>query len=127
AVEAEGHPAVAALAQLNAAGLLRRSLPGVEDKESPAFLIADPEFLFVRRKRGAVCAMRNRLAAGQHAVGHVAGSQIDDIESDVFAEADIGVAVPAVDGKREHAAFADTADVAHQRVVAGPENPEVGL
>src|SRR5205823_13783430 len=113
-VEAERHPAVAALSQINMAGFFGRHLGSVKHEQLFALLIADPEFLFVRCERGAVCAMRNRLAAGQYPMRHFAGLQVGDIEPDVFAEADVSVAVPAVDRERKHAALADVADVADE-------------
>ena len=59
-------------------------------------------------------AIRNRLTAGQHAMRHFTGLQVDDIEPDVFAEADVGVAIPAVYREGKHAIFADVVDVPHQ-------------
>src|SRR5213592_3280508 len=114
AVETERHPAVTALSQFYVAGLLRRHLRGVEAEEFFAFLIADPEFRFVGRERGAVRAMENRLITGEDTAQHFAVSQVHDIEPDVFAEADVSETVPAINGEREHAAFANLVDVANQ-------------
>ena len=49
AIEAERYPAVTTLSQFNVTTFLRRHLCRVENKELFAFLIAEPEFLFVRR------------------------------------------------------------------------------
>src|SRR5690242_15550630 len=42
-IEAEGHPAVAALTQIDVAGFLRRRLCRIENKQFFSLLIADPK------------------------------------------------------------------------------------
>ena len=96
------------------AGFFGRYLGSVKHEQLFALLIADPEFLFVRRERGAVSAMRNRLAARQHPMRHFAGLQVGDIEPHVFAEADVGVSVPAINRERKDTALADVADVTNE-------------
>ena len=76
---------------------------------------------------GAVRAVWNRRDVGEHAMWHFAGAQIHDVEPDVLTQADVGVTIAAVDGERKDAAFADAADVAHKRIVAGAVDPKVRL
>ena len=72
-------------------------------------------------------AMGNRLVAGENAVRHRTGSQVYDIKPDVFAEADVGETIPAINGEGKHAAFANVVDVAREGIVVCAKDPKIGL
>src|ERR1051325_471605 len=55
--------------------------------------------------------MFDGLLAGDDAMDGFAGFEIDDIEADGFAEANIGVAILAVDGVWEDTEFANVFDL----------------
>ena len=45
---------------------------------------------------------------------HFAALQINHVEADMFAQADVGIAVAAIDSEREYAALADIRDLFHE-------------
>ena len=118
---------MSARAQVHLAGRFRRHLGRVENKQLPAILIADPKFLLIRAQRGAMGAMRDRFGAGEHQVRNSASAQVHHVKPNVFAETDVGVAIAAVHGEWENAAFADPADIPDERIVLRAENPKIGF
>ena len=106
-------------AQVQVRHFARRHLRVVEDEELLADLIADPDFLLVGRQARAVRAVGNQFAARLHvvrpdAMRHLARLQVHDIEADMLAEADVGVAVAAIDGEWKHAALAAILHIEHE-------------
>src|SRR5262245_48543010 len=59
-IETEANPTMSAHTQLNVAFRCGWQVRRIEDEESLAFLVANPEFLFIRRESGAVRSMRDR-------------------------------------------------------------------
>jgi hypothetical protein len=100
--------------KVDVALLFRGHLGGVEDEQLFPVLIADPEFLFVRSERGPMSAVRDWSVASEDALRDFAGSKIEDIETNVFAQADVGGPLAAVDREGKNAGFANSIEMAHE-------------
>ena len=83
-------------------------------------------FLVGRQSR-AVRPMLDRRFTRENAVQDLALLQVDDIESDVAAKANVRDTILAVDGVRKHPALAHILDLADDAVVGSTEDRQRGL
>src|SRR5687767_8122499 len=95
-VQAESNPAVACDRQLYMALRLRRHLRGIEDKELLTFLVADPEFRFIRSESCPMGSMANRFTPCDNPVRSLARFEIHNVKAHSFSQADIRDAIGAV-------------------------------
>ena len=105
----------------------RRHLRRIEDIKSFPALVADPEFLFIRRQRRAVRPPIEISVTRHHPMQHLASFDIRDIEADMFSETDESEFAGAVDGKGKNTAFANRSDTSNDRIVAGANDSQHGL
>src|SRR5204863_4089507 len=65
--------------------------------------------------------------ARQHAMNHLPRLYRGNIEANVLAEADVGIAVLTIDRERKDATFANSFNPSNQRIVSRAESPKVSL